>query len=326
MTEGVKDALQSAAAIALLKTFQWMPRPIAYSAAEVVAALGFRFAARQRQAGFQNLRMAMPNLNERERHLILRGAFSNLGRLLVEFSHFPELNRKNIADLVTCEGFEHYENAVKRGKGVIFLTGHFGAWELSCFAHSLVAGPMKFVVREIDNPRVERLIESYRGISGNSPIEKRHASRDILKALRNNETIGILVDQNTTRDEGVFADFFGIPAATTPAVATLALRTGASVIPGFLIWDAKSRRHCLRFEAPVELIVTGDPAQDIVKNTQVFNQILENIIRQYPDQWLWIHRRWKTRPEGEPSLYDGDGLQRVNDESPKGVPGTQSSR
>ncbi len=113
---------------------------------------------------------------------------------------------------------------------------------------------MKFVVREIDNPRVEKLIETYRGLAGNAPIDKRHASRDILKALRNNETIGILVDQNTTRDEGIFVDFFGIPAATTPAVATLALRTGAAVIPGFMIWDAShaqispSLRPACRFD------------------------------------------------------------------------------
>jgi KDO2-lipid IV(A) lauroyltransferase len=221
----------------------------------------------------------------------------------VEFSHFPSLNKRNIADLVTREGLEFYQSAVQRGKGVLFLTAHFGAWELSCFAHSLYGNPMKFVVREIDNNRVESLIEKYRGLSGNMPIDKRHASRDILKALRNNETIGILVDQNTTRDEGVFVNFFGIPAATTPAIATLALRTGAAVIPGFLIWDPGTKKHRLRFDPPVELITTGDPTRDILENTRSFNSILENMIRQYPDHWLWIHRRWKTRPEGEPSLY-----------------------
>jgi KDO2-lipid IV(A) lauroyltransferase len=304
MQEGVKGALEFAAALTLLKTFQYMPRAVAYRAAEIVAALGYRFASRQRRAGTRNLLMAMPDLNEIQREKILRGAFSNLGRLLVEFSHFPRLNRKNISDLVTFEGFEHYEEALRRGKGVLFITGHFGAWELSCFAHSLYAGPMKFVVREIDNARVESLIEGYRGLSGNQPIEKRHASRDILKALRNNETVGILVDQNTTRDEGIFVDFFGIPAATTTAVATLALRTGAAVIPGFLIWDSDSRRHRLRFEAPVPMIETGDTAHDVLENTQTFNRILEKVIRQYPDQWLWIHRRWKTRPVGEPGLYD----------------------
>jgi len=303
MTESVKDALQYVAALALLKTFGWMPRFISYPAAEIVAILGFRFARRQRDAGLQNLRMAMPELGDEERLRILRESFSNLGRLLVEFSHFPSLNKRNIADLVTYEGFEHYQDAVQRGKGVLFLTAHFGAWELSCFAHSLYGNPMKFVVREIDNSKVEQLIEKYRGLSGNKPIDKRHASRDILKALRNNETIGILVDQNTTRDEGVFVNFFGIPAATTPAIATLALRTGAAVIPGFLIWDAATRKHRLRFDAPVNLISTGDPTRDIRENTRAFNAILENIVRQHPGHWLWIHRRWKTRPEGEPSLY-----------------------
>ena len=303
MTESVKGALEYAAALALLKTFGWMPRNVAYRAAELVAIAGFRLAGRQRRAGFQNLRMAMPELREEERHAILRGSFSNLGRLLVEFSHFPALNKHNINNLVVYEGYEHYESAAREGKGVIFLTGHFGAWELSCFAHSLYGHRMKFVVREIDNPKVERLIGRYRGLAGNSAIHKKSASRDLLKALRNNETVGILVDQNTTRDEGVFVDFFGIPAATTPAVATLALRTGAAVIPGFLIWDHETRRHRLHFDPPVDLISTGDLNHDVIENTRVFNAILEDKIRRYPDQWLWIHRRWKTRPEGEPSLY-----------------------
>jgi KDO2-lipid IV(A) lauroyltransferase len=304
MTESVKSALQYAAALALLKSFGWLPRFAAYPAAEMVAAVGFRLAKRQRQAGIRNIQMALPSLRDEEQRAILRGSFSNLGRLLVEFSHFPELNKENIRDLVTYEGLENYKSAVSLGKGVIFLTAHFGAWELSCFAHSLYGNPMKFVVREIDNPKVEQLIESYRGLAGNTPIDKRNASRDILKALRNNETIGILVDQNTTRDEGVFIDFFGIPAATTTAVATLALRTGAAVVPGFLVWDAKTRKHRLCLDAPVPLIATGDPIRDIVENTRAFNLLLENKIRQHPDQWLWIHRRWKTRPEGEASLYD----------------------
>jgi KDO2-lipid IV(A) lauroyltransferase len=303
MREAVREALEYAAALALLKSFGWMPRFAAYPAAELVAALGYRLAGRQKRTGVRNLEMAMPDLSEARRTAILRGTFSSLGRLLVEFSHFPGLNKQNISKHVLYEGFEHYDEAVKRGRGVIFLTGHFGAWELSCFAHALYGNPMKFVVREIDNARVDRLIATYRGLSGNTAIEKKHASRDILKALRRNETVGILVDQNTTRDEGVFANFFGIPACTTPAIATLALRTGATVVPGFLIWDPKSRTHRLHFEAPVELITTGDPARDVVENTQAFNAVLENMIRQYPEQWLWIHRRWKTRPEGEASLY-----------------------
>jgi Kdo2-lipid IVA lauroyltransferase/acyltransferase len=301
---GLRSTIEYAAAVALLKSFGRIPRFFAYPAAEIMAALGFRWAGRQRRAGMRNLEMAMPELDEPKRRAILRGSFSSLGRLLVEFSHFPDLNRNNIADFVTYEGFEHYQTAVTRGRGVIFLTGHFGAWELSCFAHSLYGYPMKFVVREIDNFRVERLIGSYRERAGNTPIEKRNASRDILRALRNNETVGILVDQNTTRDEGVFVDFFGIPAATTPAIATLALRTGAAVVPGFLIWDRQTRMHRLHFDPPMEMVTTGDAARDILVNTQACNAALERMIRLYPEQWLWIHRRWKTRPQGEASLYE----------------------
>jgi KDO2-lipid IV(A) lauroyltransferase len=299
---GVKRTVEYAAALALLKSFGWIPRFAAYPAAEIVAALGFRLAGRQRRAGTRNLKMAMPHLDDRERRAILRGSFSSLGRLLVEFSHFPDLHKGNISDHVVYEGFEHYENAVKRGQGVLFLTGHFGAWELSCFAHSLYGHPMKFIVRQIDNARVERLIGSYRGRAGNTPIEKRNASRDILRALRNNETIGILVDQNTTRDEGVFVNFFGIPAATTPAIATLALRTGAAVVPGFLIWDRKIRKHRLHFDPPMEMISTGDPARDILENTQACNDVLERMKNSAGSGPCCCHHALLVGYLGSPSL------------------------
>jgi KDO2-lipid IV(A) lauroyltransferase len=247
--------------------------------------------------------MVLPELTDVERERILRGCFDNLGRLLVEFTHFPELNKSNISQFVVHEGLENYLEGLRRGRGVIFMTAHFGAWELSSFAHSVHGYPLKFVVRPIDNPRVERLISHYRTLSGNVPIQRRSAARDILKALRDNEAVGILFDQNTTRSEGVFADFFGIPAATTPAIATFALRTGAAVVPGFLIWDERAGKHRLRLDPPVELVETGDLSRDVIENTKRFNRILEGYVRKYPEQWLWIHRRWKTRPEGEPSIY-----------------------
>ena len=304
MVGTLKGAAEYAAAYGLLKLFGCLPRGAAHSVGELMAWFGFHLARRQRRAGARNLEMALPQLTNGEHERILRGAFSNLGRLLVEFAHFPELNKTNISSYVVYEGFEHYDESVRRGKGVIFLTAHCGAWELSSFAHSIYGHPMKFVVREIDNPKVERLISGYRALGGNTPIRRKDAARELLKALRNNETIGILVDQNTTRSEGAFVDFFGIPAATTTAVATLALRTGAAVLPGFLIWDHSARKHRLVFEPPLKLIDTGDRARDIVENTRMFNCVLEKVIREHPDQWLWIHRRWKTRPEGAPSLYD----------------------
>jgi KDO2-lipid IV(A) lauroyltransferase len=247
--------------------------------------------------------MAFPELPSEERRRILRRSFENLGRLLVEFSRFPKLNKGNIAQLVIHDGLENYLEGLHRGRGIIFMTAHFGAWELSSFAHSVYGYPLKFVVRPIDNSKVDALIAHYRCLAGNVPIQRRSASRDILTALRHNEAVGILFDQNTTRDEGIFVDFFGTPAATTPAIATFAQRTGAAVIPGFLIWEEKLGKHRLRFDPPVELINTGDPARDVVENTKIFNRILEGYVRKYPDHWLWIHRRWKTRPEGESPIY-----------------------
>jgi Kdo2-lipid IVA lauroyltransferase/acyltransferase len=303
MRDGVKEQIEYLLARTLLTAFGTMPRRTARYAASGVAWLGFHLARRQRAAGLRNLQMAFPELADGQRLEVLRGCFNNLGRLLVEFSHFPELNKGNISEFVTQDGVENYHEALRRGRGVIFMTAHFGAWELSSLAHSLFGHPMKFVVRPIDNSKVDALITRYRTMGGNVPIQRRSAGRDILKALRDNEAVGILFDQNTTSDEGIFVEFFGIPAATTPAIATFALRTGAAVLPGFLIWEEKLGKHRLRFDPPVQLIETGILERDVAENTRLFNKILEGYVRKYPDQWLWIHRRWKTRPEGEKSLY-----------------------
>lgn len=303
MRGGVKELAEYGLAAALIKTFGALPRPVAYRAARTFAWLGLHLARRQRRAGHHNLRMAFPDMTEGERERILSGCFQNLGRLLVEFTHFPGLSKANISKFVIHDGLENYVEGLRRGRGVIFMTAHFGSWELSSFAHAVYGFPLKFIVRPIDNKRVEGLISSYRTASGNVPIDRRNAGRDVLKALRQNEAVGILFDQNTTRSEGVFAEFFGVPASTTPAIALFALRTGAAVIPGFLIWDTALRKHRLRLDPPVELINTGDHDRDVLENTKLFNKILEGYVRQHPDQWLWIHRRWKTRPEGEPSIY-----------------------
>ena len=302
MHGGVKEFAEYSLAVTLIKTFGILPRPVARLAAGILAWLGFHLARRQRYAGLHNLGLAFPEMTEADRERILRGCFQNLGRLLVEFTHFPQLNKANIAQFVVHDGLDNYLEGLKRGRGVIFMTAHFGAWELSSFAHAVYGFPLKFIVRPIDNPRVEALISGYRTASGNVPIDRRSAGRDVLKALRQNEAVGILFDQNTTRSEGVFAEFFGIPAATTPAIALFALRTGAAVVPGFLIWDAELQKHRLRLDPPVELIDTGDLDRDVLENTRLFNKILEGYIRKYPDQWLWIHRRWKTRPEGDPPI------------------------
>jgi KDO2-lipid IV(A) lauroyltransferase len=158
-------------------------------------------------------------------------------------------------------------------------------------------------VRPIKNSRVDALVTRYRGISGNQPIEKNESVRAVLRVLRDGGTVGILADQNTTPVEAVFVNFFGIPAATTAGLARLARRTGAAVVPAHCYWDASLGKYKLHYEPALELAKSDDEEADIRAHTALFNQVLEGFIRRFPDQWFWVHRRWKNRPEGEPPIY-----------------------
>ena len=295
--------IEYAAAWTILKVVSLAPRAFALRAGQAVGALACAVLRRLRRHAEVNLRLAFPDLDELERRRIRRGVFRNLGRLLGEVSQFPRLNRENISSIVVYEGLENYLNAVAEGRGVILLTGHIGAWELSVYAHSIYGHPMSFLARRIDNPLVEQLAESYRARYGARSIDKRGSVREVLKTLKSGGVVGILADLNTSREEGVFCDFFGVEACATAGVATLALRTGAVVLPGYLIWDEKARIHRLHFEPSIETINTGNQKEDVVANTARYAKVMESIIRRHPDQWLWIHRRWRTRPEGEPEIY-----------------------
>lgn len=287
----------------ILGTLKFAPRSVAIACGILFARFAFLLVGRLRRVALRNLELAFPEKTLTERKLILHGVCRNLGRLLGEFSQLPKLTQKDIERLVVYDGLEHYLAARARGKGVLFLTGHLGAWELSAFAHAMFGHPMNILVRRLDNPLVERLVEQYRTCSGNRTLDKNGATRAILTALRNGETVGILADLNMVRNQGIFCNFFGLSACSTPMLATLALRTGAAVVPGFLLWEASQNRYRLYFQPAVDCIETGDPKRDIEENTAYFMKIIEDVIRQYPDQWLWIHRRWKTRPDGEPELY-----------------------
>jgi KDO2-lipid IV(A) lauroyltransferase len=250
---------------------------------------------RLRRVARRNLQLA--GYPEGEREAIIDGVFASIARLLVTFARFPGLNRENIGSWIRYEGLEHFEEARRRGHGVLFATAHFGNWELSAFAHGLLTEPMNVVVRPLDNPAADALVEARRQLSGNKLIQKRDAARGILRALAANEGVGILMDQNTSLAEGAFVDFFGVPACANVAFAKIAARSGAAVIPGFAVWEAAESRYVLRFSPPLE--ITGDARED----TQRLHAVLEAVIRRNPEQWLWIHRRWKTRPPGEAALY-----------------------
>lgn len=287
----------------LLKSLGLLPRRAAILAGQCLTSIAYYLCADLRRTGHRNLELAMPELGSKQRRRIIKGVFRNLGRLLGEFSQFPKLDACAISQIVIYDGFENYAAALERRRGVLFLTGHFGAWELCAFAHGAYGHALNFLARPLDNPLLEKLVNSYRCLSGNRVIDKNDAARAVLESLRRGQAVGFLIDINVLREEGVFCDFFGVPACSSTGLAVIALRTGAPVVPGFLIWDERIKKHRLRFEPELEIIKTGDFKRDVYLNTARFNQIIEEHVRRHPDQWLWIHKRWKTRPAGSPELY-----------------------
>jgi KDO2-lipid IV(A) lauroyltransferase len=251
----------------------------------------------------RNLRLAFPEKTRRERARILRGVFTSLGRQLAEVCLFPRYTLENVGKVVVYDGFENFERALSRGKGVLFLTAHLGAWELSAFTHSLYGHPLHIVMRPLDNVYLDRLMRRYRTMHGNSTVDKDDFVRGLLSAMKAGETVGILMDTNMTPPQGVFVDFFGIPACTASGLARIALRSDAAVVPGFTIWDPALRKYRLRFDPALKLIRTGNDDADVLANTALFTKVIEEYVRKYPGQWLWVHRRWKTRPAGEAALY-----------------------
>ena len=217
---------------------------------------------------------------------------------------FSTYTRENVGKVVIYEGFENFQTALDRGKGVLFLTAHLGDIGNSrAFAHSLHGHPLHVVMRPMDNALLDQMIRTYRTMHGNKTVDKDDFVRGLIGAMRAGETVGILMDTNMTPPQGIFVDFFSIPACTASGMARIALRTDAAVVPGFTVWDPILRKYRLKFDPAVELIRTGNDEADIMANTALFTKIIEDYVRKYPGQWLWVHRRWKTRPEGQPRLY-----------------------
>ncbi|MEW6208001.1 MAG: lysophospholipid acyltransferase family protein [Acidobacteriota bacterium] len=303
MRSSFRNVIEYIPARLLLAALGLLPRRAALFACRIIARILYLLHGRLRRVGHRNLSMAMPDLSKREREEIIKGVFRSMGRLLGEFSQLPKLTPQNINRVVVYDGLENYTEAASRGRGVLLLTGHFGAWELCAYAHAVYSHPLSFLERPLDNPLLDRLIRRYREKSGNRAIDKNRAVREVLQSLRQGRDVGLLIDVNTLPEQGVFCDFFGIPACSTTGLAVFALRFEAPVVPGFLIWDEREKIHRLIFEREVPLIRTGDFKEEVQLNTARFTQIIERFARRYPDQWLWIHKRWRTRPEGEPDLY-----------------------
>ncbi len=296
--------IQYVVAWASVKILGLLPRPVARAlAASGVRLLLISMRKLTRTAEF-NLRLALPNYTEFERRAVMKGMARNLGWMVAEFARFPLYNEHNIGDVVVLDGHEHFLEGQSRGQGLLYLTGHIGAWELSSYAQALYGFPLHYLARPLPNRRLDAFVNRYRSLSGNAAIIKNESARAILRVLKQRGAVGILADQNTMPAEGVFVNFFGLRACMTTGIARVALRTGATVLPAYTVWDENLRKYRLRFERPVELVRTGDSQRDIIVNTQRFATVIENTIRRYPDQWVWIHARWKSRPIGDPPLYD----------------------
>lgn len=299
----MRRKLEYAAAWPFIKILGLMPRSLSRAFAIGLAQFFYLLHFRLRQVGMRNLAMVFPEKSVAERARILRGVFTSLGRQLSELCQFPKYTPENVDQVVVYDGLENYERAYAQGKGVLFLTAHFGGWELSAFAHSLHGHWLHIVMRPMDNEYLDRLLQNYRTMHGNKTVAKDDFVRGLLAAMKAGETVGILMDTNMTPPQGIFVDFFGIPACTASGLARIALRTDAAVVPGFTIWDPALRKYRLRFDPALQLIRTGHLEADIASNTQMFTKVIEDYVRKYPDQWLWVHRRWKTRPEGQSPLY-----------------------
>ena len=300
----MKDWLEYAAVWLLLKGLGFLPRPLARRLAARVAGILYALSPKLRKTAETNLRIAFPEWTGAQRDAVIGGMVRNLGWMAAEFARFPKYSREDIEEIVVLDGNENFVDGRKQGKGVLILTGHIGAWELSSFAHALYGYPLHFMARPLDNQRIDALVNSYRCSSGNRAIFKNESARVMLKILKDAGTIGVLADQNTMLDEAVFVDFFGKSASTTTGIARVALHTDAAVVPGYAVWDESIGKYRLRFEPAMELIRTGDAERDIRENMQRFTKVIEDIIRKYPDQWVWVHGRWSVRPKGEPPVYD----------------------
>lgn len=300
----MKEWLEYAAVWLIVKGLGLLPRPVARGCAAGLTRSLYALLPRLRKTAEINLRIAFPDWSDAQRQSVIRRMLRNLGWMAAEFACFPRYSKQTIEQIVVLDGHENFLEGQRRGKGVLYLTGHIGAWELSSFAHAVYGFPLHYMARPIENQRIDALVNGYRCLSGNQPIFKNESARVTLKVLKDAGTIGILADQNTMPSEGVFVDFFGKTASTTTGIARLALHTDAAVVPGYAVWDDRLGKYRLRFEPQVDLVRTGDVERDILENTRKFTKVLEDIIRKYPDQWVWVHGRWNTRPAGEPPVYD----------------------
>lgn len=269
-----------------------LPRRITLVIGRWLGTLAFWLAPQQRELACEHLRRSLTLSDEHWVRTIAKQCFQHLGKTVVEFMQFPRLDSEQIQRYVTFEGVEHVEQALAQGKGAIILTGHFGNWELLAASISATIAPLTPIVRELRSPRLNALVSRYREKAGYTTIDRDTGIRHALRCLKRNELLGIVADVDTTVS-GVFVDFFGRRAYTPYSPVAIALKTGATILPTFIVRQPDGSHRAI-IESPLALKRTDTKEKDLVINTQKFTKIIESYIRQYPAQWIWMHRRWKT--------------------------------
>jgi KDO2-lipid IV(A) lauroyltransferase len=261
--------------------------------------IGYFLDREHRKVALENLHIAFgQEKSEEEIRSIARTTFQNLGMMIVEFFRIHRMNAEAFKTRLEVEGLANFERVRNNKKGVLLLLSHFGNWELMGLLTKGLGSQVMVIAKPVrKNKWVDRMITDIRESSGLEVVSSEKASRKILQALSQNRMVGILIDQRAKLSEGVMADFFGRKASTTPALAVLGMRTGAPVLPLYLLRNGVGK-YRLVIKEPLELIQTGDVKNDVVANTELVNRSLEGMIRQYPDQWFWVHRRWERKKSG----------------------------
>ena len=283
-----------------------LPHRVALFVSTRIARLGYYLLGNLRKVGYRNLEIAMPELQQPEREKLVKGSFESLGRVLGEVSQFHKATPAKLEHLIEFHIdhlLELYAKVRHQGRGAIVVTGHIGNWELFVFAFAAIYEPMSYLARPLDNPLIEEMTVRIRSRFGNRPINKTNSVMVASKILREGGILGILADVNAHPKEGVFVPLFGVPACTSTGAALLAIRTNSVIVPMCAVWDREKNKYVAIHGEIIEPAMTGDRKSDVAETTARFTAEIEKFVRAYPDQWLWIHKRWKTRPPGEKSLY-----------------------
>lgn len=284
-----------------------LPRKAAVAIGRAAGWLAYNLLGELRRTGMTNLRLAFPEKSDAERQKILKASFKNLGQTLGEVSQFPYSTPAKLERIVDFaldeESLGLYRRVKNEKQGVLIVTGHLGNWEMLVFAFAALYEPIAYLARPLDNPLLENFTARLRSRFGNRPLNKSGSAMTAVRLLRSGEILGVLADINAHPKEGVFVDFFGIPACTSAGPAMMALRSGAIIFPAFCVYDNSAGRYRLVRGSIIEYEPTGDRARDTEEITRLYTAEIEKIIRAFPEQWLWIHKRWKTRPKGEMPLY-----------------------